>query len=414
MTMEQWAEIRNLHEQGLATAAIARRLGISRNTIAKYLDHPGPPSYKPRPSGAQLGPYQEYLRSRLTEFPELGTTILLEEIRRRGYSGSYSVLLRFLRPLREPKEVKAVVRFETPPGLQAQVDWVQFDRVMVDGEVHTLFAFVMTLGFSRARYVEFTIDTSTATFIACHIRAFEYFGGHTKQILYDNLKSVVLKRALLAANSQFNPFYLDFASYYGLVPRLATPYRAQTKGKVERTGRVVRESIYAGVRFSSLQELNRRAQERCNELNQRPNWTTRTPPIERLEEEQLVPVEGRPPYPNHQRFTRRISRDCYVNFQQNRYTVPPAFAGREAIVLLKGESRLAIEVGGQLVAEHPLAVGVGQIVSKPEHTAGMVAAARRHNQALQMRLESFPSPPPAPVVERRDLAVYDTLLEERT
>ena len=117
-------------------------------------------------------------------------------------------------------------------------------------------------------------------------------GLHSKQLLYDNLKSVVLKRALLAANSQFNPFYLDFASYYGLVPRLATPYRAQTKGKVERTARVVRESIYAGLRFSSLQELNRRAQERCNELNQRPNWTTRTPPIDRLEEEQLVPVEG--------------------------------------------------------------------------------------------------------------------------
>ena len=67
-----------------------------------------------------------------------------------------------------------------------------------------------------------------------------------------------------------------------------------------------------------------------------------------------------------------------------------------------------------MVAEHPLAVGVGQIVSKPEHTAGMVAAARRHNQALQMRLESYPSLPPGPVVDRRNLAVYDTLLEERT
>ena len=413
LTMEQWARIRELRGQGLSTVAIARRLGCSRNTVLKHLDASGPPQYSPRPSGTKLASFQDYLGSRLAEFPELSTTLLFEEIRQRGYTGSYSVLLRYLRPLREPKESKAVVRFETPPGLQAQVDWVQFDRVEVDGQRRTLYAFVMTLGYSRARYVEFTLDVSTTTFIACHIHAFAYFSGFTQHILYDNLKSVVLRRALLAANSQFNPLYLDFAGHYGLVPRLATPYRAQTKGKVERTARVVRESIYAGPHFTSLQELNVHTIRRCDELNRRPNWTTRVPPFDRLAEEHLTPVEGRPVYPNFQRFHRHISRDCYVNFLQNRYTVPHPFAGREATVVLKGDGQISIEVAGQEVARHPLSAGAGNVIEKKEHLAGLLASVRRKNQALQMRLESFPSMPSAPAVEQRDLAVYDQLLEEK-
>lgn len=116
MTMEQPARIRSPHEQGLSTAVITRRPGISRNTVAKFLNRPSRPAYEPRASGARIASYQEYLQNRLTGFPELCTTILFEEICRRGYTGNYSVQRRFLQPLRKPMEVKVVLRFETPPG----------------------------------------------------------------------------------------------------------------------------------------------------------------------------------------------------------------------------------------------------------------------------------------------------------
>ena len=184
LTMEDWASVRHLHSQGLSCRAIARKLGLSRNTVRKYLADSRQPHYTARSVDPELlGPYQDHLRARLTEFPELTSSRLLDEIRERGFRGSYSPVLRFLRPLRREKEVLAVYRFETAPGLQAQVDWVYFGTVEEDGRRKKLYAFVMTLGYSKARYVEFTLDVSTTAFLACRLRAFDYFGGFTKHIL---------------------------------------------------------------------------------------------------------------------------------------------------------------------------------------------------------------------------------------
>ena len=228
--MEDWAYIRHLRDQGLSARAIARRTGFNRTTVLKYLASPRPPRYRARaPDPELLQPFHDYLKGRLDEFPTLTTIRLLEELRDRGYTGSYSTLLRALRPLRASRLPLAVYRFETLPGQQAQVDWAFFGWIDEDGKRRRLAAFIMTLGYSRARYVEFVTDLSTATFIACHIHAFDYFGGFPREILYDNLKSVVLARAYLAADSQFNQTFLDFSGYYGFTVRLCAPFRAQTK-----------------------------------------------------------------------------------------------------------------------------------------------------------------------------------------
>ena len=109
--MEELARIRELRGLGLATVVIDRRLGCSRNTVLKHMDATGPPRYSPRPSGTQLASFQDHLRSRLAEFPVLSTTLLFEEIRQRGYTGSYSVLPRYLRPLLD--QVNTTLRINT-------------------------------------------------------------------------------------------------------------------------------------------------------------------------------------------------------------------------------------------------------------------------------------------------------------
>ena len=294
--MEEWAHVRHLHSQGVSIRAIAEQTGFSRNTVRAYLRTSRRPRYGPRPrSPGVVEPYENYLRSRLEQVPALTAWRLFLEIQAQGYCGSYPTVKRFVHPLREAQSIKAVYRFETPPGLQAQVDWAFFGHVDLDGGRRPLAAFLFTLGYSRAKFVEFVTDISTPTFLACHQHAFDYLGGVPKEILYDNLKSVVLRRAYLVAQSQFNPLFVDFATYYDFVQRLCAPYRAATKGKVENTVKFVRQNFFVGTTFASLQELNRKALLWCNAVNQRVHGTTHVAPIDRLEAEELSPLVGRPP-----------------------------------------------------------------------------------------------------------------------
>ncbi len=232
--MEEWVHIRHLHAQGLSIHATARETGFSRNTIRTHLRDPSRPRYGPRPPVPGVrAPFENYLKVRPREVPPLTAYRLFREIQDQGFRGSYPTVLRYVRPLREARKVTAVYRYETPPGLQGQVDWAMFSHVEIDGQRTTLAAFLFPRGYSRATYVEFVTDLSTPTFLRCHQNAFDYFGGFPKEILYDHLKSVVLRRAYLAAQSQFHPLFLNFAAYYPFPPRLCHPYRPATKGKVE-------------------------------------------------------------------------------------------------------------------------------------------------------------------------------------
>ena len=131
------------------------------------------------------------------------------------------------------------MRFETESGEQAQVDWGVFSYIGEDGRKHRMWAFVMVLGWSRAIYVEFVRRADVATFIRCHLNAFDYFGGVPSRCLYDNAKVVVLGRDD-DGRAQWNGRMLDFARRVGFEMRLCRPYRAQTKGKVESGVKYVR------------------------------------------------------------------------------------------------------------------------------------------------------------------------------
>lgn len=201
--MEGLSQIRHLQSQGMSVRAITRRLSLSRNTVTKYLRAERPPQYVRRQSRdiTLLNPFTNHLKGRLEDYPELTVTRLHREIGERGYVESYPTVRRFVRPLRAAREVAAVYRFETPPGLQVQVDWALFSRDEVDGRRYPLAGFLMTLGYSRANFVEYVTDRSTPAFLACHEHAFSYFDGYTRECLYDNLKSVVLRQAHRVAES---------------------------------------------------------------------------------------------------------------------------------------------------------------------------------------------------------------------
>ena len=241
LTQEQRVEIRVLSRQGKSIRGIAKELGVSRNTVREHLRDPHPRRYGPRlPRVTKLDPYRAYLESRIAAaHPRwISATVLLREIREQGYRGGISQLKAMIRPLRPVKD-DPLVRFETAPGEQLQADFTHIRR----GQ-SPLLAFVATLGFSRASFVRFTEREDAATLSRCIVAALEYFGGVPQHLLLDNPATVVIERdAYGAGQHRFHPQLLQIAEQYGFVPRLCRPYRAKTKGKVERFNRYLKESF---------------------------------------------------------------------------------------------------------------------------------------------------------------------------
>lgn len=236
-------EIHVLKAQGLSERQIARKLGISRNTVARYLDAPEAPRYKLRSARpTKLDAFKAYIARRITEaHPEwIPAPAMLRELQALGYTGQIRQLQAFMRSCKPAAKEDPVVRFETPPGQQMQCDFVVFRRGR-----HPLYAFTATLGHSRWRWVRFTADETAETLVACHQALFAALGGVPKEILYDNAKSVVIKRDMYGPGQhRWNDDFLDMAKLYGFVPRLCRPYRARTKGKVERFHRYLRGNFY--------------------------------------------------------------------------------------------------------------------------------------------------------------------------
>ncbi len=244
ISKEELMNIQVLHQQGHSQRAIAKQLGISRNTVKNYLtSNPSEPKYSNRPkTNSKLDGYKPFLHSRIAQAApiHLSAVVLYREIKEQGYAGSLSLLRHYLHQYRGKPEVQPVKRFETPAGKQMQVDWGQ-----MRGGKTPIHAFVAVLGFSRALFVVMTDNMRYETLEQCHRLAFDYFQGIPQQVWYDNMKTVVIERdAYGEGQHKLNQSFYQFSKAMGFIPKLCKPYKAQTKGKVERRVRYVRDNFY--------------------------------------------------------------------------------------------------------------------------------------------------------------------------
>jgi hypothetical protein len=269
----------------------------------------------------------------------------------------------------------------------------------------------MVLGYSRMRYIEFTLSIDVYTLIQCHLNAFHYFGGYPKEILYDNMEQIVIKRAIKSSDSQWNPKFEDFFKHYGFIPRLCRPYRAQTKGKIENTVGYVKRDFFLGGSFASLHDMNSQALIWLNRVNSNVHGTTHEIPLERLKSEGLKPIDGVPEYLVIREETRKISRDCFISYLGNKYSVPYRYAGREATLQIF-DGKFRVIVGGEQICEHEILVGSGRTVRNKEHFKGLLSEILKENKAAMNKprqpLLKFESPE----VEKRSLSVYEVFSGE--
>lgn len=242
LTQETLVEIHVLHRQGQSIRAIAKQLGVSRNTVRRYLrDLSAVPSYPERAQRAmKLDPFKAYLLARIEAAKPhwIPATVLLSEIQERGYSGGITQLKSYIADFKTV-EPDPVVRFETPPGKQMQVDFTTISR-----HRRKIKAFVATLGFSRATYVRFSEHERQEDWLRGIEEACQYFGGVPQEILFDNAKTIMIERdAYGEGHHRWNAQLLATAQDYGFVARACRPYRARTKGKVERFNSYLKNSF---------------------------------------------------------------------------------------------------------------------------------------------------------------------------
>jgi transposase len=401
-----------MYRKGRSISAIARETGRDRKTIRKIIQAGqsglgDQPARRHRKKGVKLAPFEGYLKQRIAE-GVLNTRKLLRELKARGYQGGLTQLILYVQPYRTSREERAVMRYETEPGQQAQVDWTSLGYISLSGRQQRLYAFVMTLGYSRMMYLEFTTSTEVTNWLRCHQHAFEYFGGVPREILHDNLKTAVLSRGA-GGKIHWNPRYLDFALYYGFSPYPCKPYRAQTKGKVERSIGYVQQSFWVGTHFVDVADLNSQALEWLQSVaNVRIHGTTGVTPLSRFGQEPLQPLPGTR-FDTSQITHRQATRDCAVHYRGNVYSVPALHAGQTLLLKETEDGWLRIYTAEQtLVAEHRLVQGRFQRVVLEAHYAGLPLVQPGRPPALARQVIH---PELAPAVEARPLSVYAQLLE---
>jgi len=402
LNLDQHMDLKHLSRQGHSIRAIARMTGHSRNTVRKVLASKGAPVFKSRKRGSKLDPYKGYLKKRVEDC-NLSGVRLLEEIRSMGYHGGSTILHDYLVRIRSGRPGPLTVRFETPPGEQSQCDWGYCGRYRDEsGRLTSIYVFILILGFSRFMYVTFTTRMHLKALIECHQKAFDYCGGWTRSILYDNMKQVRIGPGIL------NPAFADFADHYGFTARTHRPYRPQTKGKVERMVYYVKDNFLNGRQFADLDDLNAQARVWLEQTaNGRIHQTTGQRPRDLLKKENLIPSCSIAHYRWAEREPRVVTSEARVLYQRCHYSVPAIAVGQNVVVEAQGE-RIAIRMGDTIIAEHQRAERPGQSVVLDEH-------AREHWDLVMAEASRRPVASPtwsigsAPSVQCRSLSVYEQI-----
>jgi transposase len=407
---ERWAEIRRLREdERISISEIARRLDLDRKTVRRSLQQT---TWQPYRRAAKtetlLTAHADMVRARAPQV-QYSARILYQELRAsRAYTGSDETVKRCVAPLREVQlqADRALVRFETPPGQQSQIDWGQVTVPFRTGRT-VVHIFVLTLGFSRRGFYHACADERMTQFLEAHERAFAHFGGHTREHLYDRPRTVCYRDD--TGRRIWNPTFKAFADYWGVEPRVCRPYRAQTKGKVESGVKYVKRNFLPGRTFVDLVDFQAQLDEWTATIaDRRVHGTTHEVPLARFERERehLVPLAGQRSFQQEARVSRIVAEDYLVSFETNRYSVPFRFIGQRVEVQRRGAT-VHLFHRDQEIATHTVLPGQHQFRILPEHGPGAIA---RHSRQRRSTVSDRPSRPHVfPEVEIRDLACYEAV-----
>lgn len=401
LSKEVFIVLNHYLKEGMPKAAIARKLGISRMTVYRQaVSGKTVPGYTPRPPKPRvIDPFRHYIQERLARYPDLTAVRLLSEIKLEGYTGQYSAVKDFVRLVRPKAPLELEERFETAAGDQAQVDFATFKTPF--GTVHAL---LVVLSWSRYLWARFYCHQDELTVLGGLHRAFITFGGVPKTLLFDRMKTAVASSGE-DGRAVFNEEMLRFAAYCGFRPTACRPYRAKTKGKVERAVSYLRSSFFYGRAFRDLEDLNTQLGAWLRDTaNARVHATTKEVPEARLAQERTylspLPAGAYTPFVS---LGRRVGHDGYVSYNGNDYSVPEGLV-RPDVTVLASLEEVRLYQDGCLIAVHPVLEGKGRHHLDPGHRRGKKET---HGPYLTRKT---PGSRELLDVQRRPLQVYEEVL----
>ena len=354
---------------------ISAQLGVHRDVVTRVVGSLGPkPTGQPRVR--VLDPFLSFVDETLAAYPRLVSTRLFDMLRERGYVGSLRTLRYYVQTARPRPKAEAFLRLQTLPGEQAQIDWAHVGQLPVPGGQRALWVFLMVLAYSRASFAELVLSLDVHSLRRSLLRAAAFFGGSTRQWLFDNPKTVVLERHGDAV--RFQPLLLDLAAELHVQPRLCAPRRPQEKGGVERAVRFFKERFFASRSFHSITHGNAQLLEFIATIahaRPHPVWPDRSvADVFGDEQKRLLPLPD--PLPSSDQVTpTAVDRRGFVRLDTNRYSVPHIYAGG-TLTLVATDTELRWLTGDQAVAHHDRCWGRHQWFELPEHRKALVQEKR--------------------------------------
>lgn len=382
ISKELEAEILRLYQaERWKIGTISTQLGIHHGVVRRVLSQAGELASNPVPRPSMADPYLPFILDVLERHPTLRASRIYDMVVQRGYIGSPGHFRRIVARHRPRKPAEAYLRLRTLPGEQAQVDWASFGKVQVGQALRPLVAFVMVLSYSRRIFLRFYYGQAMPQFLDGHVRAFDYFGGVPRELLYDNLKSAVLERVGDAI--RFNPRLLEMAAHYHFKPKPVAVARGNEKGRVERAIQYVRHAFYAAREWADLDDLNAQAQEWCEGLASMRPWPedrSRTvQSVYETERPRLLPLPATT-FPAEERVAVQVGKTPYVRFDLNDYSVPHDHVRRQ-LTLVADTQTVRILDGMHLLAEHSRSYDRGQQIEDIRHVEALVAEKRAAHAA---------------------------------
>ena len=375
--MEDYAAIRQmyLHEHK-SQRQIAKALGISRNTVAKYCEggaYPGLRASYQREASVITPDVKAFIESCLHQDAaepnrkqhHTARRIYDRLVEECGFTGAESTVRHIVHKLRGNLN-EAFVPLQFEPGEAMQIDWGEADAILNGVRTH-LFTFCARLAYSCAPFSICFRRPNTEAFLEGLAKAFEFFGGVPRRVIFDNAKVAVKSGSGKLAVPQDT--YANFAAHYCFKPDFCNVRSGNEKGLVENLVGTIRRSVLSPVpQVSSLEELNEELKRKCRIYIEKHRIDSRKRSVADLfaaDREKLCPLP-KISYDFRKIEICRISSSSTARFDTNTYSVPVMYVGRDATVRASAES-VEIYIGGQVVATHKRCYGRHQHIYQLEH-----------------------------------------------
>ena len=346
--------LRGGEKEIMSKAAMARIMGCDPRTVKRYLNGYVPKRKSKTPKKSKLDVFKETIISKL----EIGCTsmAIFKFIQKDGYTGSYSLVADFVQKHKEEQAKKATIRFETAPGLQAQVDWKENLKIISKhGEIFEVNIFLIVLGYSRMKFLKLTSDKTQRTLFMCMNEAFKYFGGIPKEILFDNMATVVDRANSRIGNVKLNTKFLQYSKDIGFTPITCRIYRPQTKGKVESLARLVDRLKVYNNEFETYEELEKIVKNFMKEINNEISQGTNMKPSERLKKETkyLMPLPNQDILNTYTTSPKeyKVSKESMITYKGQKYSVPTYLIGK-SVSVVETDEYIHIYYTTNLITKH--------------------------------------------------------------